>query len=68
MYVFGLGQGRRCWGEWVTGLGLALPIMEERGICVLCFGFGGVGGLGESRWTAWTRVWEGGVMLCFCVL
>ena len=22
MNVFGSGQGGRCWGEWVTGLGL----------------------------------------------
>ena len=24
--------------------------------------------LGESEWAAWARVWEGGVVLCLCVL
>ena len=26
----------RCWGEWVTGLGWALPIMEEHGESGIC--------------------------------
>ena len=34
-----------------------------------CSGCGSMGGvLGESGWAAWTRVWEGGVVLCLCVL
>ena len=28
---------------------------------------GGVGGVG-GEWAAWARVWEGGVVLCLCVL
>ena len=41
MYVFGSERGGRCWGEWVTGLGLGFT--NSRGtwgkwdMC-LCFG------------------------------
>ena len=58
MYMFGSGQGGRCWGEWVTRLGLGLPILEEHGesgicVCVLVAvvwvvlgqGLGGWGGI-----------------------
>ena len=57
-----LGAGWEMFGvsgrqDWVW----ALPILEEHGengICVLCFGCGGVCGVGgESEWTAWARVW-----------
>ena len=48
MYVFGSGRGGRCWGEWVTGLGLGFT--NSGGTwgtwdMYLCFGcVGGVGG------------------------
>ena len=58
-------------GEWVTGLGLGFTNSEgtwgKWDMC-LCFGCGCVGGVGESRWAAWANVWEGGVVLCLCVL
>ena len=58
-------------GEWVTGLGFGCTNSEgtwgEWDMC-LCFGCGGVGGV-EGEWRdAWARVWEGGVVLCLCVL
>ena len=56
-------------GEWVTGLGLSFTNSGGTwgsGVC-LCFGCGGVGGVRESGWAAWSRVWEGGVVLCLCV-
>ena len=47
--------------ELVTGLGVALPILEEHGgNGGLCFGYGSVGGVGESGCAAWAR--EAGVM------
>ena len=67
--MFGSGQGG-VEGEWLTGLGLGFSI--SRGTwgkwgsvfwlrwCVWCWGR--VGG------AAWARVWEGGVVLCLCVL
>ena len=49
MYVFVLGRGGRCWGEWVRGLGLGFTNPGGTGgkwdIC-LCFGCDGVGGVG----------------------
>ena len=66
MYVFGSGWGGRCWGEWVTGLGLEEPGESEICICDLVVVLWVV--LGESGWVAWARVWEGGVVLCLCVL
>ena len=33
----------------------------------VCLGCGGVGGVRESGWVAWARIWEGGVVLCLCV-
>ena len=69
----GAGWGGRCWGEWVTGLGLGLPILEEHGetwicVCVLASVVWVVWVvLGESGWGAWARVWEGGVCyVCVC--
>ena len=49
----------------------ALPILEELGesgicVCVLIAVVWVV--LGESGWAAWARVWEGGMVLCLCVL
>ena len=35
-YVFVAGRGGRCYGEWVTGLGWALPILEEHGESWIC--------------------------------
>ena len=57
--------------EWVTGLVWALPIMKEHGenricVCVLVAVVWVV--LEESGRAAWARVWEGGVVLCLCVL
>ena len=54
-------------GEWVTGLGLALPILEEHGesgicICVLVAAVWVV--LAVSGWAAWARVWEGVMSVC----
>ena len=48
MYVF--DSGRRGWrgGEWMRGMGLALPILCEYGEC---FDSGGVGGVGRD----WVR-------------
>ena len=34
----------------------------------LCFGCGGAGGVGGEWVGGWSRVWEGGVVLCLCVL
>ena len=57
--------------DWVW----ALPILEEHvesGVCVLVAVVWVV--LGESGWAAWARVeysgyvWEGGVVLCLCVV
>ena len=55
-----------CWGggEWVTRLGLGFPNYGGTwGKWDMCFVCGGVGG-----WVAWSRVWEGGVVLCLCML
>ena len=52
MYVFGSGRGGRCWGEWVTGLGLGFTNSGETWgkwdmcLCFSCGGVGGVGGVG----------------------
>ena len=59
----GVGGGG---GEWVTGLGWALPILEEHGesgicVCVLVAVVWVV--LGESGWADWARVLEG-VLSC----
>ena len=56
--------------ECVTGLGLGFTNSGgtwESGIyvCVLV-AVGGVGG--GHRWKDCARVWEGGVVLCLCVL
>ena len=53
----GAGWGGRCWGEWVTGLGLGFTNSGGTwGKWGLCFGCGGVGGrLGPE---------SGGVVLC----
>ena len=52
MYVFGSGRGRRCWGEWVTDLGLGFTnsggTWGKWDMC-LCFGCGGVGGV-RGEW------------------
>ena len=49
MYVF--GSGRRGWrgGEWMRGLGFTNPVGtgEVLDVC-LCFGCGGVGGVGRE--------------------
>ena len=51
-------------GEWVTELGLGFTNSGSSwgkwDMC-LCFGCGSVGGVGESGW-------DGGVVLCLCVL
>ena len=55
-------------GELVTGLGLGFTKSGgtwESGICVC--GLVAVV-LGECGCEAWARVWEGGVVLCVCVL
>ena len=71
MYVF--GSGGDVGGVLVTGLGLGNTNFGGTwGKCdmCLCFGCGGVVWvvLGESAYLAWARVWEGGVVLCLCVL
>ena len=47
MYMFGSGYGGRCWGVWVTGLGLGFTnsggTWGKWDMC-LCFGCGGVSG------------------------
>ena len=56
MYVFGSGRGGRCWGEWVTGLGLGFTnsggTWGKWDMCLRfgCSGVGGewVGGLGQG--------------------
>ena len=74
MYVFGLGGLGGVGGEWVTGVGFTNS-GGTWGKWYMCFGCGGVGGvegewvvLRESGWAAWTRVWEGVVVLCLSVL
>ena len=65
----GAGRGGRCWGEWVTGLGLGFTNSGGTwgsGICVSVTVVWVV--LGESGWVAWARVCEGGVVLYLCVL
>ena len=56
MYVFGSGRDGRCWGEWVTGLGLGFTNSEgtwgKWDMC-LWFGCGCVGGVGGE--------WVGGL-------
>ena len=55
----------------MTGLGLDFTnyggTWGKWDMCMY-FGCGGVGGVGESGWVACARVWEGGVVLCLCVL
>ena len=73
MYVFGSGRGGRCWGEWVTGLGLGFTnsggTWGKWEMC-LCFGCGGVGGVGGvgGKWMGGLGQGLGGVVLCLCVL
>ena len=59
MYVFGSGRGGRCWGEWVTGLGLGFTNSGGTGkvgsvlwLCGWCWGrVGGRLGPGSSNHT-----------------
>ena len=60
-----LVRGGRCWGEWVTGLGLEEH--GESGICIYVLVAVLRVVLGESGWAAWARVWEGRMVLCLCV-
>ena len=50
--VCGSGRVGRCWGEWVTGLGLGFTnsggTWGKWDMC-LCFGCGGVGGV-RGEW------------------
>ena len=64
MNVFGSGRGGRCW-VWAL---LILEEHRESGICVCVLVAVVWVVLGESGWAAWARVWEGGVVLCLCVL
>ena len=51
--------------EWVRGLGLGFTNPVGRGgvwDVGMCLGCGGVGG--DGGWVVWSRVWEGGVVLC----
>ena len=55
--------------DGVIGLGLCFTNpMGTRRVCdvCVCSGCGGVGGVGDES-VAWTRVWDGGVVLCLCV-
>ena len=56
--------------EWVTGLGLGFTnsggTWGKWDVCVLVAVVWVV--LEESGWPAWSRVWQGGVVLCMCVL
>ena len=66
--VFGSGRGGvgGVGGERVTGLGLGFTnsggTLEKWDMCLV------VVVLGERGWAAWTRVLEGGMVLCLCVL
>ena len=58
-------------GEWMTGFDLGFTnfggTWGKWDMC-LWFGCGGVGGVGGEWWATWARDWEGGVVLCLCVL
>ena len=65
----GFGSGRRGWraGEWMRGasLGFTNPLGTEGVLDVcLCFGCGGVGGVGMEWVGVWTRVWTGWCYVC----
>ena len=71
MYVFEARGGvGGVGGDWVTGLGLGFTnsggTWGKWDMC-LCFGCGDMGGVGESV-VGGLGVWEGGVVLCLCVL
>ena len=54
-YVFVVGRGGRCYGEWVTGMGLGFTNSGGtwgKWNMGMCFGCGGVGGVGESGWAS----------------
>ena len=60
-------------GEWLRGLGLGVPILEEQGENGICVCFWLQCGVGGSGWVAWARVWEGVVslslrLLCFWII
>ena len=58
--MFSSGRGGKCWGEWVTGLGLGFTNSGGTSVkwdkCVFWLWWCG--------WSAWDRVCEGGVVLC----
>ena len=66
MYVFASGRGGRCWGEWVSGLGLGFTNPGGTGgkydMC-LCIDCGGVGGVGVG--VGW-RLGPGSVRVVCC--
>ena len=68
MYVFGSGQRGWRGGEWMRGLGLGFPILWEQGECwtCVCFGCGGVSGVGGE----WVGLGPGSgvLVLCLCEL
>ena len=47
---------------------MALPILEEHGESGICVCVLVAVVLGESGWASWAKVWEGGMVLCLCVL
>ena len=61
MRGWGLGFGNPggTWGKWDMSLYFG---------CGGVGGVRGVGGLWGSGWATWDIIWEGGVVLCMCVL
>ena len=69
MYVFGSGRCESEEGEWISGFGFYQSV-GTRGVLdvCLCLGCSGVSGVGGELVADSTSVWEGGVVLCMCVL
>ena len=58
--MFGSGRGGRCWGAWVTVLGLGFTNSGGTwGKWGLCFGCGGLGGVGGEWLRQGLGVWCG---------
>ena len=58
-----LARGWRCWGEWVTGMGLGFTNSGETwGKWDMCLCFGCAVVSEDIGWATWDRVWEGGII------
>ena len=66
-----LGRGGRCWGEWVTGLGVGFTNSEGRVGYMSVFGCGSVGGVG-GEWVGGLGQglggWGGVMYVCVWIL